>query len=63
MSGPPVPVVGRRAVKVRETDHDSFNLDFDLEDDGRIPVCESCCNATTCNNGGACGVSGSLYQL
>lgn len=58
MSGPPVPVVGRRQVKVRKNAHNSFDLDFDLEDDGRIPVCESCCNATTCNNGGACGVAG-----
>lgn len=53
-------MVGRRVVKVREIDFDLFNFDFDLEDDGRILVCELCCNVMICNNGGVCGVLGLL---
>lgn len=63
MSGFLVFVVGRRVVKVREIDFDLFNFDFDLEDDGRILVCELCCNVMICNNGGVCGVLGLLYWL
>ncbi|XP_022307004.1 uncharacterized protein LOC111113200 isoform X2 [Crassostrea virginica] len=56
-NGPPVPVVGRREVKVQKLASGDLDLDLEVEDDGRMPVCESCCNSTTCNNGGACGVS------
>lgn len=43
---------------VKEGAPDSFEVDFDEDDDGRFPVCESCCNTTACNNGGSCGVAG-----
>lgn len=33
------------------------------EDDGRILVCEACCNYSNCNNGGDCGVKGTVFDL
>ncbi|XP_022307008.1 uncharacterized protein LOC111113202 [Crassostrea virginica] len=46
-------LVGKREVK----GHTQY-LDerADVEDDGRMVVCEACCNNTSCNNGGSCGV-------
>ena len=48
-------LVGKREVK----GHTQY-LDerADVEDDGRMVVCEACCNNTSCNNGGSCGVEG-----
>jgi hypothetical protein len=48
----PQPVIGKR-----EVPSEIFDLGME-DDDGRIIACESCCNTTTCNNGGACGVAG-----
>lgn len=47
---------------VKEGAPDSFEVDFDEDDDGRSPVCESCCNTTACNNGGSCGVADYDYH-
>ncbi|XP_048750474.2 uncharacterized protein LOC125662337 [Ostrea edulis] len=57
--GPPIPVIGKRE-KTQDSSSDTFNLDVE-DDDSRIPVCESCCNSTICNNGGACGVGDFNY--
>lgn len=48
---------------LKEGAPDSFEVDFDADDDGRCPVCECCCNTTACNNGGSCGVAGFQFIL
>nr|XP_034322175.1 uncharacterized protein LOC117680519 [Crassostrea gigas] len=58
IGGPQTSIVGRRKVMLKEGAPDSFEVDFDEDDDGKFPVCESCCNTTACNNGGSCGVAG-----
>lgn len=48
---------------LKEGAPDSFEVDFDEDDDGKFPVCESCCNTTACNNGGSCGVAGFQFII
>ncbi|XP_062600828.1 uncharacterized protein LOC134262453 [Saccostrea cucullata] len=61
-NGPPVPIIGKRNVRGQDLDPETLTFDLDGEDDdGRITLCESCCNTDVCNNGGACGVADFNY--
>ena len=53
-------LVGKRGNQLRQGDLDASPR---AEDDGRTSVCEACCNFTSCNNGGACGVKGTVFDL